>query len=351
MSEITRKLASIRRIGAVEPIPGADRIVLAHVDGWKVVVKAGEFAPGDLCVYFEIDSFLPVKPEYEFLRKACFRSTANLGDGFRIKTIKLRGQISQGLVLPVAEVLMTEAGLINAPEGTDLTEWLGVKKWELPGSTVLRGDAKGSFPSFIPKTDQERAQNLIEKIRARSDEGFEVTMKLDGSSMTIYRDFEGNIGVCSRNIDLKEDDENTFWKTAKKSGVIEWLKTLPFPIALQGELMGPGIQGNRENLPDHKFFLFDIFDIDLGRYYTPPERMEFGGAHGLHRYIEHVPVLHDCFVPGPVNCADPIAALMVIAEGPSYNHNVRREGVVFKSWDSDFTFKVIANSYLLENDA
>src|SRR5438309_10635527 len=103
-----RKLATIRRISKIEPIEGADRIVKATIDGWELVTQKDNYRVGDLCVYFEIDSFLPVRPEFEFLRKGCFKSTKNLGDGFRIKTIKLRGQVSQGLSLPLGDFFILD---------------------------------------------------------------------------------------------------------------------------------------------------------------------------------------------------------------------------------------------------
>lgn len=175
-----RKLASIRTIAEIRPIPGADLIELAIVDGWQCVVKKGEFSPGDPCCYIEIDSVLPVRPEYEFLRKGCHRKAEWLpgGEGFRIKTVKLRGQISQGLALPITT---------DHDEGEDVTDALGIVLWDPPVSANLRGQARGNFPSYIPKTDQERAQNCLRKLtESYGDHTFEATLKLDGSSCTIY---------------------------------------------------------------------------------------------------------------------------------------------------------------------
>lgn len=171
-----RKLATIRKIADIQPIEGADAIEVATVDGWKVVVKRGEFNVGDLCVYFEIDSVLPIRPEFEFLRKGCYVKKDWLiteqnptGEGFRLRTIKLLGQISQGLVIPLETV--PEKGITRAfrfydengvhhrvvsHEGEDVTDVIGVVKWDPPLPAQLSGRAKGNFPSFIPKTDQER---------------------------------------------------------------------------------------------------------------------------------------------------------------------------------------------------
>lgn len=214
-SEPVRKLASIRKIAAIEPIEGADNIVCATVDGWQLVTqKANNFKVNDLVVYFEIDSFLPVTERFEFLRKSSFKSTKHLGDGFRIKTIKLRGQVSQGLILPMGEFfdfLESDRNWYHRDpeivdwvrEGDDLTELLGVKKYEKPLDPRLAGRARGNFPSFIRKTDQERVQNLFGKLKGHKSEynpdtgevtytgeynfdqngRWEATLKLDGSSI------------------------------------------------------------------------------------------------------------------------------------------------------------------------
>jgi RNA ligase (TIGR02306 family) len=331
-----RKLATIRTIKSIEPIPGADRIEVATVGGWKTVVKKGEFRAGDLCVFFEIDSFLPAQERYSFLGSSCWRSSPELGDGYRLKTTKLRGVVSQGLALPLDE--FPELTLF-AVDGKDVTELLGVKKYEKPLPVQLSGFARGNFPSFIPKTDQERAQNLMDEIAKsrESSELFEVSMKLDGSSMTVYRDEHGYIGVCSRNLDLRETAENTFWRVAHSSGVIEYLKKADRAIAFQGELMGPGVQGNREKLASHEFYVFDIFLIDEQRYLKSPARLTALTQAGL----KSVPVLYYTdAVPTTID------GLMELARGKSVNNPVR-EGLVFKSLETDFSFKVISNEFLL----
>ncbi|MFM7012615.1 MAG: RNA ligase (ATP) [Betaproteobacteria bacterium] len=350
---MTRKLASIRRVASLTPIEGADRIEVAGIDGWNVIVQKGLYEVGHFCVYFEVDSFLPVEERYEFLRKNCFRSTTNLGDGFRIKTMKMRGVVSQGLLMPLSTYDDYEYTFADhVQEGDDITEYLKVQKYEKPIPLHLQGQIRGNFPSFLRKTDQERAQNLTKDILKRQDESFEVTMKLDGSSMTVYRDHNGNVGVCSRNIDLKEDDENVFWATAKKTGLIAYLNSIDRAIAFQGELMGPGVQGNREKLEEHAFFLFDVFDIVPFKYLGPEQRYhEYNEAIAHGCKFKHVPVI---FTSNPLRTylatQEVIPNLMELAEGESLAPGVKREGVVFKSWDSDFTFKLIANSYLLAED-
>lgn len=333
-----RKLASIRKIIDIQSIPNADAIEVVTVDGWECVSKKGEFKVGDLCVYFEVDSFLPVRPEFEFLRKGCFRSTTYLGDGFRLKTIRLRGQLSQGLVLPVSTFLFTKEPEVD----DDVTGLLGVQKWEVPISAQLAGICKSTFPSWIRKTDQERIQNLYNKYHEQyKDTVFTATMKLDGSSMTVYYK-DGEVGVCSRNMDLIEDDNNTFWKTAKSYELLNALKLYGKNIALQGELMGPGVQGNREALFVHHFYVFNVWNIDEQRYMTEQEEnsiwlklVDCGSI------IDVVPHLQHNF---PFQLTLP--ELLKASEIESMFHDVA-EGIVYQTLDRTFSFKVINNQFLL----
>jgi len=388
VSDIERKLASVRMIAGLRPIPGADAIECAMIDGWEVVVKKGEFIVGQKCVYFEIDSFLPVREDYEFLRKSSFKSTKHLGDGFRLRTIKLRGQISQGLALPCDE---------SESFGADLTERLGVKKWELPdagGGLVVRSGSKAraSFPRFLRRTDQERIQNCFGAIKSMPpDTWFEATLKLDGSSMTVWHK-DGQSGVCSRNLNLIERErapwlecvrrageffgfgaatldrfedrldaikcrlfggrpglakqQSVFWDVARNRGLIDFVQRVGQNVALQGELMGPGVQGNREGLPDHRFYLFDIWDIDAGRYLSPNERSIFLGVHDPDGTIESVPFLGMVALHSFRSVGD----FLAMADRRSLNHPVA-EGVVFKGNNGQTSFKAINNAYLLKEAA
>lgn len=356
----TRKLASARRVGKIEPINGADKIVLAHVDGWRLVTAIdNNIMTGDLVCYFEIDSFLPVEERYEFLRKSSFKSTSHLGDGFRIKTIKLKGQISQGLIMPL-ERKTNEQGVpayfvkdkdgndLEVSEGDDLTEALGVQLWEQPIPTHLSGMIKGGFPMLIRKTDSERAQNIIRELTYDLDSNWEISLKLDGSSMTVYHK-AGNIGVCSRNVELHETEDNVFWQVARKLRLPEMIKWIGKNVAFQGELMGPGVQGNREWLKQHTFFLFDIWNIDAQRYFTHKERMEVvQGVNDSGFELPHVPILEQRTLRSFGTSEDEILAnLLDYADGPSIYNSVR-EGVVFKKLDGSNNMKVINNKYLLE---
>lgn len=344
-----RKLASLRRVKGKASIDGADKIELVWIGGWQVVAKRKEFEKGDLCVYFEIDSFLPEREEFEFLRSSSFRRIDGLGEGFRLKTIKLRGQISQGLALPLTS--FPSIDFSSMQEGADLTKLLGVRKYDLPivpvtSSTVLK---KGNFPAFLRQTDQERIQNCFDDIQgapALLDAEYEITLKMDGSSMTAYfRD--GEFGVCSRNIELKDAETNNFWNAARTYHMEARLRRLGRNIALQGELMGPGIQKNRERFTLFKFFLFDVFDIDEHRLLLPGERAAVLAAlntDDLGMPIVNCPIID---AAGHVNVFPTIKEALDFAERPSLVHPIA-EGVVFKHLTKSYSFKIISNKYLLK---
>ena len=348
-----RRLATIRTVADVRPIEGADAIECVVVGGWQVVAKKGEFTPGDLCVYFEIDSVLPICEEFEFLRKGCYVKkdwliTANNpnGEGFRLKTIRLRGQISQGLVIPLRKNdPMAALNTIAYHAGNDdVTGLYDVVKWDPPVPACLSGRVIGNFPSFIPKTDQERIQNITARdFEKYVDDIFERTVKLDGSSMTVYH-YNGKVGVCSRNLELDiENSPDTTFATVFTQ--LDFAKILPElgNIAIQGELMGPGIQGNRENLKSHELYVYDVYDIDSGKYY--PARQRFDLILNMDNGIKHCPVLDDVLA---ANMS--LEEHLICADGPSLNHAVR-EGVVYKSIDNpSFSFKVISNKFLLKGE-
>jgi RNA ligase (TIGR02306 family) len=329
-----RKLATIRVIDAIYPIPDADAIEVAVVGGWKVVVKKDEFDAGDLAVYLEIDSWVPNELA-PFLSKGKDPREFEGIKGERLRTIKLRGQLSQGLLLPV------NRDTVEWNEGDDVTEYLGIKKWEKPMNAQLAGMARGNFPSLIPKTDQERVQNLVKEIAVAAERGaeFEVTEKLEGSSMTCYL-IDGVFSVCSRNLDLKETEGNTFWTTARALDIESKMREFNMDnYAIQGELIGPGIQGNIYKLSKPEFRVFDVYSIVDGKYLNPAERRGVIGMMGL----PHVPVL---FVDKDVRCND-VQEILMWAEGKSTLGDTEREGIVFKEVNGGMTFKAISNKYLL----
>lgn len=329
MSE--RKLATIRRIAEVKEIQGADAIEAVRVDGWWVVAKKGEYKVDSEAVYLEVDSWVPttIAP---FLTKAGHEPKEYEGvKGERLRTVKLRGQLSQGLLLPLSVL----------PEGDfseNVTEALGILKWERPISPQLYGQAKGNFPSFLRKTDQERVQNIGHTLESYNGDTFEVTIKLDGSSCTIFVNNEDD-GVCSRNLELKQNEDNAFWNIALEYDIHKKIRAYGKNLAVQGELIAPNIQGNYEKVTKPEFYVFDVFDIDKQEYMLPKERQEFCKLLN----IPHIPVVDKAFT-----MIANVDKLLDMAEGNGMDSSVKREGIVFKHNSSDFSFKAISNSYLLK---
>ena len=342
--EKLRKLATIRKITDIRPIEGADKIEMATVGGWNVVVaKDVEHKVGNSVVYCEIDSFLPIKEEFEFLRKSSYKKMGDQ-EGFRLKTIRLRGQLSQGLILPISVVPITQfATGHDLPEGLDVTEMLGIVKYEPPIPAELSGKVKGQFPSFLRKTDEERVQNLVkeyEEYKLTSKHQFYMTEKLDGSSATFYMN-DGEFGVCSRNLELLETEGNTFWKVARDLKLEEKLREFGKNICIQGELIGEGIQGNPYKIKGHTVRFFNVFDIDSKTYYGLPLFLATM-QHGLK--LDTVPFLTNLTMELPQT----IDECLAFAEGKSQlNNNTEREGVVIRSLDNTISFKAISNKFLL----
>jgi RNA ligase (TIGR02306 family) len=317
-----RKLVTFRMISDIRPIKDADMIELAIVDGWQLVTKKGEFKIGDRAVYCEVDSFMPIKPEFEFLRKSSYKRMGE-EEGFRLKTIRLKGEISQGLLLPLSAV-----GLAGDESEEDLASLLGIKLYEPPLPAQLAGLVAGLFPSFIPKTDQERVQNLVGKlwgtgrtITYTDGEGneivkeippapkrkYEVSEKADGSSGTFFS-YNGAFGVCSRNLELKEDPDNSFWKIAHKYNLKEKLAGLN--VAIQGELCGEGIQKNKYRLRGQELYVFDVYDIENKKYLSPEDKTTFLAT--VVPELKTVPILERNF-----ELPDSVKELLEYAQGPS----------------------------------
>lgn len=376
-----RKLASIQKIGSIIPIEGADAIEMVTVNSWKVVTKKGEFKEGDLCVYFEIDSFLPVEKEFEFLRKSSYKKMGDK-EGFRLKTIKLRGQVSQGLCLPLS-ILENDSemkiGISKQPwgdqlqlgpyddaivieEGADVTDYLGVLKYEAPIPAQLAGKVKGGFPGFIRKTDEERIQNMTRDFENMKAHQYYITEKLDGSSATYYfRD--GVFGVCSRNLELADpgefvpgtvvgDDgverdkkENSFWKVAKEMKIAEKLGSVGENYAIQGELIGEGIQGNPYKIKGHTLRVFNVFNIDNQEYLGLDEMREFLNKVNVDDTpLELVPVINEDY-----KLHETIEEILQYAEGKSVLYSgAEREGIVIRNKDKSISFKAISNKFLLK---
>lgn len=339
-----RKLATFRDITDIIPIPNADSIECAIVDGgWQVVVQKGNYQKGDHVIFIEIDSWVPTEIA-PFLSKGKEPKEYNGVKGERLRTVKLRKQISQGLILSCHEYPQVN----SCGKDDDLSEVLGIIKWEPEIPANLRGKIIGNFPSFIPKTDQERIQNLSFEIDQwnNNKETWEVTEKLDGSSMTVY--FHNNVfGVCSRNFDLAMEEGNSFWRVAINKNLETNLKEMCAyygkSLALQGELVGPGIQKNLYALSDLDFFVFDIYDINSGSYIPSNMRLNLIKMFNLNSVPVFAPITFD----GNMD----ITSLLRLAEDKSLlNNKSEREGLVFKNTNHpNISFKAISNKFLLKN--
>jgi len=352
-------LASAQRIVKITPIEGADAIETATVLGWEIVIKKGEYQVGDLCCYIQIDTILPEKPEYEFLRDR----------KFRVKTIKLRKQISQGLIVPLP------AG--EWKEGDDLTDVIGVKKYEkvdnnptryqkprkpktwygrllynfkynflgkmFPG--LLKKD-RSDFPkNLVPITDEERIQNIPKVLHTHAGKTFILSFKLDGSSITIiHNKFLGRskYRICSRRFEL-HDKNNDWHKVFTNTNFKRHIQTLvkyygTNDIIVQGEAIGK-FNGNHHGLKSDEIKLFNIFVN--GKRINQREFIEVCRAN----YIPHCPMYKE------VVLNHTLPEILKMSEIKDIlNLQVEAEGLVWRCVEDNLSFKVINNKYLLKNN-
>lgn len=345
-----RKLATVRTISELVPIPGADRIEIAKMKGmfWQCVVGKGVFKPGDKVIYFEIDSLLPITEYFSYLDGKCGVREVDGVPGYRIKTIEIRGVMSQGMVVPYHDFLDTTRGgeIVVEEDGTDVSEEIGVRKYE-----TERSDGIGIFPGWARTTDAERLQNLPEYFELYSEDDWEATLKMDGTSCSFMYDPEGDFKVCGRECEIA-DGNNHYWAIARELKMKERMEIFHRGVQIAGEICGPGIQKNRANLNKWTFFLFNIFDASVGRYLNSYERFNF--LHNLNGMgdkwpeILHVPVLGSGKLLKEYPSFE--ALLEWVESQPGYN-GTRPEGVVFKNKrDPNISFKLISNKYLLKSE-
>ena len=344
-----RKMATIQTIRDITPIEGADAIVLAHINGWAAVVKKDEFSVGQYVVFCEIDSWMPheIAP---FLSKGK-EPREYLGvKGERLRSQKLRGQLSQGLILPT-NVLP----LADYTEGEDVSEKLGIVKYEPPVPVKLAGQVKGNFPSLVSKTEEERVQN-IRGLEKYLDEVFVETEKLHGTSVSFVLNENGEMEVCSRNLSLKEDENNLYWKLAKKNDALSMLNSVRNyyeatgvsvkSVAIQGEGVGQGVQkGWDYGIQIPEFFLFTI---QVNGVKIAEEDFQYISTT---LGVKSVPEVSKATLREIVGNSGEIGAtLLKYVEGKSaIDGKTTREGSVFRCLtDSSFSFKVVSNQFLLK---
>ncbi len=321
------KLATIEKILEITPHPNADSLDLVKVLGWTCISnKSNGFKVGDLIVYIRTDTVVADRPEYEFLRNK----------NFRVKPIRLRGIMAEGLIVPLTESVQGKL------EGEDVSEIVGVTKYEKPLSANLSGIAKRALPYGISKTDEERGQNYPALIDEVTGKDVVITMKMDGSSATyIYKD--GEFDVCSRSLSLVQNSSNTFWSWAIVHDLEKRLRDIGQNIIIRGELCGPSIQKNPMGLEKHNFFLFDVLDGDTLR------PLNYAGRIGWAQMLNVTPV--------PVVWSGTFSKTMKdledIAENLTYNNGAPAEGIVIRPseeahsfcMNSRLSFKVVSKKY------
>jgi uncharacterized membrane protein len=362
------RLATIQKVLDVRPIEGADKIEAITILGWHLVAKKDEFNEGDLAVFIEVDSILPEKDWSEFMRPR----------KFRVKTAKFMKMISQGLALPLNILPPKEfkkLGFIKVSppyeEGEDVTELLGIVHYETLtpeekdvdrtkrsklGRFFMRfawyrkyfvKSFKGGFPQFLHKTDEERLQNNPRFLEYKKP--VYITEKLDGQSGTFFirkkSPLNNVFGVCSRNIYQKTKCNSNYWKIAKQFDLEKKLKEAQkfynADIAIQGEIVGDGIQKNKYGIKGLDFYVFNVFDINKQEYFPCVDMMTFCSIYEL----KTVPIIcFDTILPDSVDeMVEESKAMSVI------NSQVKREGIVVRSTDGKkLSFKVINPEFLLK---
>lgn len=360
-----RTLASIKTISDIMPIEGKDRIVLATVDGWSVIVQKDQFNVGDRCVYVEIDSVLPEKPEFEFLKSK----------NFRIKTMKMAGVISQGICFPLS-ILPEKKNGKEYGLNEDVTDIIGIKQYEATMDVetpikeattkkkypqflmrmgwfrkiVLPKKEYKGFPEFISKTDECRLQNISWILKDKRS--WVATEKVDGSSITCclvrhkskipFMKDKYEYMVCSRNLRLFAKDNSHYWRVSDRYNVENALKNMIGDrdwIAIQGECIAPNVQGNKYKVTEPDLYVFNLI-YPSGRIDSLMAR-NICECHGL----KFVPIIEtDYVLPDTVN------EVLEYAHGQSKLYDTLREGIVFRSKDGKQSFKAVDPLFLLKHD-
>jgi len=330
-----RKLASIQRVLNLIPIPDADAIELAQINGWQCVVRKGSFPIGSLGVYLEIDAVPPERPMFDFLLKGQARTKS-----FRIRTMRLRGALSQGLLMPLSD-FPEVAGL---EDGTDCTELLGVTKYEPPPPDGM-GDYGGPFHPLIHKTDEIRLQSmpsLLEELRGLA---YCIVEKCDGTSSTLTADEDGTFHVYGRNHEIAESD-NIFWRATRRCNVKEALQKNP-DLALQCEVVGPGVQKNHMGLQYVELRAFNLFRKSTGEHL---------GQSALDKFCEEWNIPQARVLEWGEDFQHTQESLLKLADWVYEGTKNPREGIVLRPQKpvhshllgGRLSFKVINNTYLLK---
>jgi hypothetical protein len=364
---MARTLASIEKITDLKPIEGKDKIVLATVAGYGVIVQKDQFNVNDLCVYIQYDTILPAKPEFEFLRSRCYSATYN---GFRIREMFMGGVYSSGIVFPLS-ILPSDIAK-RAFEGMDVEKILDVQKYdpeaklELDEQVAKRPQSKlvkylckykffrklllpkkmhSGYPTTVQKSDETNIQKVFHYVTTLfPEEAYYATEKLEGQSssfMLMKKGFRREYRIYSHNVRKGLNDKSNFNLISKKLGIEKILRKQKRNYAIQGEIIGPGIQKNIYKLNDFKLFVYKVTDTDTGKALNFLELREFCQDNNL----DMVPVIDELFF---TNELISVEHLLEMSNGQSVlNPNVKREGLVFRSVrDQSIGFKVRSPEYL-----
>lgn len=328
---MARKLASIQRIARLDPIHGADQVEKATVLGWPVVVRKGTFSEGDHVVYCETDSLIPPNVWAEFTK-------SELRDKpLHVKAAKIRGQMSLGIIMPLS-ILPSGA---PSEEGMDVTDVLSITKWEPPAPT--EEGIEGPFPTFIPKTDEIRLQSFPAILTELQGEAYYITQKVDGQSGTFWN-LDGQFGLASRRNTLRWEPHiiSSWHAVARMYGLDQ---CIPEGFAVQGEVVGPGIQKNRLGLQTLDLYVFDVYDIKAGVYMDARNMREWVSSLGL-KLVPTVAVGEEFNMT---------AEYLLSIAGGLYSNGHPQEGIVVRPQVEAYSdakggrlsFKVINPHYLL----
>jgi RNA ligase (TIGR02306 family) len=306
------KLASIEIIKSIKEHPNADALEIASVLGWQTIVKKGEYKEGDRVIFVVIDTILPVRPWSEFLA-----DKKNPEKPIRLKTIKLRGEYSQGLVLPISILDGNTFAAGRWQIGADVGAELGIKKYEKELPASLSGEIIGTFPNYlVAPTDEDNALSNLDIVEEVLKHNLTVTWKLDGSSCTIIVNYGEISHVCSRRMQIKESDSNAFWIAANK---LRPNIPLGWSGVIQGEVCGPGIQGNQLKLLEPTLYIYQIREIH-DTWMTYDEMRSF--ANNILK-SETVPKIEHGYIKS-------LEGLQAIADNLKFDKDIPAEGIVVR---------------------
>lgn len=340
-----QNLATIQRLGAIEPIEGADRIQMSRVLGYRTVIAKDSFQPNELCVWHAPDTVVPDRPEYEFLRR----------QGFRLKVAKFKGVYSQGLALPIHGTILKEYVTLDEEhpwrEGMDVTSLIGIKKYEKPIPTELAGEARGVLPGFLRRTDEidiRSCPGMLDELVGRA---WYATTKMNGTSGTWYF-HNGVFGCCGRGYDFLPTETNVFWRMAKKYDIEAKLRDFGGNVAIQGEVFGPNIQKNTMGVSEIQVGIFNLWFPDEFRYAGYGELRDFNQKFDI-------PLVHEVLLNLDLRARWSLEYFIDLAKRQNYPNGKQAEGIVVRPLffrKSEYcplghlSFKVLNEQYLLKHD-